>query len=57
MPEQRFHQSEADGKGTLFFSEEKNQKTFASALADRYRTWPVSIRSMHQGLETTDERR
>jgi hypothetical protein len=25
-----------------FFSEEKKQKTFASALVDRYRTWPDS---------------
>jgi hypothetical protein len=24
----------------MFFSEEKNQKTFASALADRSRPWP-----------------
>ncbi len=24
----------------MFFSEEKNQKTFASALVDRYRIWP-----------------
>jgi len=26
----------------MFFSEEKNQKTFVSALADRYETWPES---------------
>jgi hypothetical protein len=27
---------------SMFFSEEKNQKTFASGAADRYRTWPES---------------
>jgi len=26
----------------MFFSEEKNQKTFIPALADGYRPWPAS---------------
>jgi hypothetical protein len=29
-------------KGSMFFSEEKNQKTFISALAAKYGTWPDS---------------
>jgi hypothetical protein len=28
----------------MFFSEEKNQKTFMLAPADGYRPWPVCIR-------------
>jgi hypothetical protein len=28
------------GRVRLFFSEEKNQKTFAAALAQRYGIWP-----------------
>jgi hypothetical protein len=27
----------------MFFSEEKNQKTFASGPADRSRPWPASL--------------
>jgi hypothetical protein len=29
-------------KARMFFSEEKNQKTFVSALAEGYRPWPDS---------------
>jgi hypothetical protein len=29
--------------GRMFFSEEKNQKTFISALAQPVRPWPVSL--------------
>jgi hypothetical protein len=28
----------------MFFSEEKNQKTFGPALVGRYGTWPATIR-------------
>jgi hypothetical protein len=32
--------AKSNGEGRMFFSEEKNQKTFASAWVHRYGTWP-----------------
>jgi hypothetical protein len=33
----------------MFFSEEKNQKTFASLPAETYGTWPAQMRGLQDG--------
>jgi hypothetical protein len=35
----------------MFFSEEKNQKTFASTLVERYGTWPAKSRIVKPAQE------
>jgi hypothetical protein len=36
------------GKASMFFSEEKNQKTFTSPPLPRSRQWPVSFRGQQE---------